>query len=148
MPEKEYTQRVGVGAIVLNSENKVLLGIRNVEDNKGKWELLGGLVENKESLIEGIKREVDEEAGIEIEPLVIVGNYDRYFEEERNRNIGFTFLCKHLAGEPHQTEFGRVAGFQWASLDDAFKLNLTPYTKLQLENYQQWQQAINDLETN
>lgn len=138
MAENEYTQRVGVGAIILNSKNKILLGIRNVEDNKGKWELLGGLVENKESLVAGIKREVDEEAGVEIEPLVIVGNYDRYFEEEGNRNIGFTFLCKLIAGEPHQTKFGRVAGFQWVSMDEAFKLQLTPYTKLQLENYQTW----------
>lgn len=53
---KQYTQRIGVGTIILNKEGKILLGTRNVDDNKGKWELFGVLVENNESLEGGIKR--------------------------------------------------------------------------------------------
>lgn len=135
---KQYTQRVGVGAIIINREGKILLGIRNVDDNRGKWELLGGLVKNTEPLEDAIKREVMEEAGIKIEPQVTTGTYDRYFEDEGNRNIGFTYLCNHLSGEPHLTEFGRVKGFEWVEPDQVFERELTPYTKLQLEMYFEW----------
>lgn len=142
---KQYTQRVGVGAIVLNDKGKILLGIRNVDDNKGKWELLGGLVENSEPLEDAIRREVMEEAGIKIEPQVITGTYDRYFEDEGNRNIGFTYLCKHLSGEPHMTEFGRVKDFEWVEPGKAFDRELTPYTKLQLEMYFEWKSKLANL---
>ncbi len=103
------------------------------------------MVQNTETLEDGIKREVMEEAGIKIEPTVIVSHYDRYFEEEGNRNIGFAFLCKLVSGKPHETEFGRVKGFEWVDLDKAFDRNLTPYTKLHLKNYLNWKDKVANL---
>ena len=137
----EVTIRVGVGAIILKG-GKILLGIRNVDDNKGKWELLGGLIKPTETLEDAIKREVMEEAGIKIEPEVIVAHYDRYFEDREIRNIGFCFRCKYINGTPHKTEFGRVADFQWAEPEDAFQLDLTPYSRIQLEQYRGWLKQI------
>lgn len=131
------TLRVGVGAIVLKDE-QLLLGIRNVYDNMGQWELLGGLIEPKETLEVAVKRQVMEEAGIKIEPNVIVAHYDRYFNNSTVRNIGICFRCNYLSGEPRQTEFGRVSDFQWVSLENALNLDITQYTRLQLEQYQQW----------
>jgi mutator protein MutT len=128
--------RVGVGAIITREDGRILLGIRNVEDNKGLWELFGGLRKPGESLEASIKREVMEEAGIEVEPVRVVATYTREFPERNIRNVGLCFQCNYLSGEPHQTEFGRVAGFQWFTLAEALEQNITPYTRMQLEQYQ------------
>ncbi len=133
----ELSIRVGVGALIVK-DGKILLGTRNVDDNKGKWELFGGLVRSSETLDGAIKRLVREEAGIGVEPDVIIAHYDRHFDDTNTLNVGLCFRCKHISGEPHQTEFGRVADFKWVEMDGAFKMDLTPYTKIQIEQYKGW----------
>jgi len=145
MKDQEYIQRVGVGAIIRDETGRILLGCRNVDDNRGKWELLGGLLESAESLEDGIRREVAEEAGITIEPITIVAHYDRYFDDKNVRNVGFCFVCKHLSGEPHMTKHGRVSDFEWVEPRYVFDRDLTPYTKLQLEQYFEWLKVIKDI---
>ena len=134
----QTTIRLGVGAIVLNGANQILLGMRNANENRGQWELLGGLARPDETLENAVKRQVMEEAGIEVEPEVIVAHYDRYFDTDTVRNAGFTFRCRLNSGEPHRTEHNRVTDFQWVRLEQAFDLDLTPFTRLQLEQYRQW----------
>ena len=133
----QYQRRIGVGAIIEN-DSKILLGIRNVDDNRGMWELLGGLRKAGESLEATVIREVIEESGLGVEPIEVVANYEREFPERNLKNIGLCFRCRYISGEPHQTEFGRVASFRWVSLEEAFTMELTPYTRIQLEQYQSW----------
>lgn len=132
-----FQRRVGVGAII-EKDGQILLGIRNVDDNRGMWELFGGLRRPNETLEDAAIRQVAEEAGIEVEPVEVVANYEREFPERNLKNIGLCFLCSYVSGEPHQTEFGRVAGFKWVGLEEAFVMELTPYTRMQLEQYQLW----------
>lgn len=40
------------------------------------------------------------------------------------------------------TKFGRVKGFEWVEPDKVFDRELTPYTKLQLEQYFEWKKKI------
>ena len=63
--------RPGVSAIILTPEG-VLLQRRS--DN-GLWGLPGGAVEPGESVTEALVREVREEAGLEVEPLRLIGVY-------------------------------------------------------------------------
>lgn len=55
--------RITSGAVIINYENKILLK----KDPKRGWELPGGMVENSESIMEAVIREVKEETGIDIE---------------------------------------------------------------------------------
>jgi 8-oxo-dGTP diphosphatase len=142
---EEFEKRIGVGAIIHNEDGKILLGIRDVEDNRGKWELFGGLALPGEQLTDAIKREVREEAGIEIEPLVIVAHYIRSFPEKRQDNYGFCYTARYISGEPHITEHGRIAGFKWVRFDKAMTMELTEYTRLQLEQYDAWTELIEEL---
>ena len=63
MISKKLPLRLGVGAIVLNNENKVFVGKR--KDNPiDKWQMPQGGVDEGEELIEAMKRELKEETGI------------------------------------------------------------------------------------
>src|SRR5271154_3552096 len=70
---REYPEApiVGVGAVIIH-ENQVLLIQRGQEPLKGEWSLPGGALELGETLQQGIRREVLEETGLEVEPLQIV----------------------------------------------------------------------------
>ena len=60
---KNLPLRVGVGAVVLNKENKVFVGKR-IDNPVDKWQMPQGGVNNGENLIDAMKRELQEETGI------------------------------------------------------------------------------------
>ena len=63
MISKKLPLRLGVGAIVLNNENKVFVGKR--KDNPiDKWQMPQGGVNEGEELIQAMNRELKEETGI------------------------------------------------------------------------------------
>lgn len=68
--------RVGVGGVVLHRRH-VLLVQRGQEPLKGHWSLPGGLVEKGEALAHALRRELREETGLRIEPLDVIGVFER-----------------------------------------------------------------------
>ncbi|MBI2561507.1 MAG: NUDIX domain-containing protein [candidate division NC10 bacterium] len=75
-PETDITKatqlRPGVAAIISNGEGKILLQRRS--DN-GLWGLPGGSVEIGESVRDAIIREVQEETGLTVEVVRLIGVY-------------------------------------------------------------------------
>ena len=53
-------------ALVFTFEDKVLFTVRNVDPDKGKWDLPGGFIDPNETAEEAACREIKEELGIEI----------------------------------------------------------------------------------
>mgnify|MGYP001211348379 FL=1 len=79
MNEKRFLPlRLGVGAVVLNKENRVFVGKR--KDNPvNKWQMPQGGVNAGEELIDAMKRELQEETGIKnIEILKEVNGWSEY----------------------------------------------------------------------
>ncbi len=68
---------VGVGAIVVDREGRVLLAKRGHEPLKGEWSLPGGAVELGETLEAAIARELLEETGLTIQVGPVVEVLDR-----------------------------------------------------------------------
>lgn len=64
-----------VVVVVVQYGETLLLGRRNIEPSKGMWSFCGGYVELGESLEEAARREVKEEANLDIEPQRLVGVY-------------------------------------------------------------------------
>ena len=59
---------ISVQCWIVNSEGKILLTQRSLnKNNGGKWEPTGGLVVSGETSKQGIKRELKEEIGLDIE---------------------------------------------------------------------------------
>lgn len=67
---------VGVGGVVIH-RGRALLIRRGQEPLKGEWSIPGGVVELGEELAEGVRRELKEETGLEVEPVEIIGVFDR-----------------------------------------------------------------------
>jgi 8-oxo-dGTP diphosphatase len=89
--------RLGCAAVVKKGD-KILLGIRGKEPNKGKWILPGGGVEFLESMSKTVERELLEETGLEVQPGSIIGVYEILNPPSEHRVIIYRW-AEHKAGE-------------------------------------------------
>lgn len=62
----------GAQALV-ERDGRVLLGRRAYEPSAGRWDVPGGFLEEGEDPLEGLRRELREETGLEIEPTEFLG---------------------------------------------------------------------------
>lgn len=85
-------------------DGKVLL----IKSIKKGWELPGGVVEQGEAVLDGLKREIFEESGVIAEPENMVGIYQRlslkagYGPLEGmvlSTTVNLTFICKYAGGK-------------------------------------------------
>jgi len=64
---------VATGALPEDDGGRVLLARRGVEPARGRWDTLGGFVNEGEHPLDGLRREVREETGREFEPRRFLG---------------------------------------------------------------------------
>ena len=84
MTQKKLPLRVGVGAIVLNNENKIFVGKR--KDNPGnKWQMPQGGVDNNEDFLTAMRRELHEETSIK--NIKIIKEINQLYEYELPKNL-------------------------------------------------------------
>lgn len=97
---------VSVAAVVVDDSGRALLIRRR--DN-GHWEPPGGILELGEDIIEGLRREVAEETGLNIEAEALTGVY-----KNMSRGIvALVFRCRRAGGSPQAT--GETAEARWVS---------------------------------
>lgn len=100
---------------LLLKENEVLLAMKKRGFGVGKWNGVGGKVEEGESIEEAAVREIKEEIGVstKLDSLEKVGNVKFYFKDnpEWNQQMHI-FLVKEWEGEPQESEEMRP---QWFS---------------------------------
>ena len=118
----EYTHLVSVAALVTNEKNQILL----VKSPWRGWEYPGGLIEPGESFEAALKREVREEAGVEIEITGFVGICKNV---ERNI-VNIDFTARYVSGELTTSEESTEVG--WFYSDEAFEIITFPLTKKRL----------------
>ncbi len=109
MTEELSRHSVSVAAVITDDQGRALLIQRR--DNQ-HWEAPGGVLGLAESIHDGLRREVREETGLDVEPAALTGVY-------KNMNLGvvnLVFRCTLLGGE--LTENDEVIAFRWASEAD------------------------------
>jgi 8-oxo-dGTP diphosphatase len=87
------------GKAVVRKGGRILLVQRSLKSgfDPGRWELPGGKIDLGEDLVEALKREIQEEAGLAIK----VGRPFKtwHFVKEPFWVTGVTFLCDYVSGE-------------------------------------------------
>ena len=84
MFKKNLPLRIGVGAIVLNNNNKIFVGKR--KDNPiDKWQMPQGGVNKDENFITAMKRELEEETSIK--SIEILKTLDNFFVYELPKEL-------------------------------------------------------------
>lgn len=108
--------KVGVGVMVMKN-GKILLGRRIDSDgSNGEYQFAGGHLEHLEKVVDCAKREVMEEAGIEIENVRFhcLNNTAKYLPKHYI-NVGV--IADWKSGEPEVREPHKCAGWGWYDLD-------------------------------
>jgi ADP-ribose pyrophosphatase YjhB (NUDIX family) len=73
--------RIHVSVIVCR-ENRILLVQESKPDRCGMWNLPGGHLELGETIVQGMRREVLEETGLDVSPCALVGVYTGFWEPD------------------------------------------------------------------
>lgn len=142
--QREYpaTPLVGVGAVVVES-GRVLLVRRGHEPMKGHWSLPGGLLELGEPLAAGVRREVKEETGLEVEVVELVELLDRIHREDERVRYHYAiadYLCRVTGGALQAaSDADAVRWVERAEWNSHSALKLDPITVRVIE--MGWQKA-------
>ncbi len=128
--------KVGVGGLILDGENRVLLVKRRFEPYSGRWSIPGGHVEFGERLEEALRRELREEVGLNVlnsRPYAVV----ELIVRGRERGVAFhyiivDFLVTNYSGSL-TVDVEELEGGAFFTIGEALKLDLSPSTRKLLE---------------
>lgn len=84
-----YCHSVSVAAVIVRDDGKVLAIQRR---DTGAWEPPGGVLEADEDIIDGLVREVEEEAGVVVRPQRLAGVYK--YKHAGRPVVALVFLCR------------------------------------------------------
>lgn len=113
----EKRPKVGVGVFVLK-DGKFLLGKRKNAHGEGSWALPGGHLEFNEELEECSKREVMEEAGVNIKNIRFATITNDMFKEEDKHYITIYMLSDYDNGEVKIMEPHKCEKWDWFDLEN------------------------------
>jgi len=106
-------------AIILNDKDEVLLSKRAIEPYHGFWDCIGGFLENGEDPLAGLKREVKEEIGIEVEIIRLIDIVIDTYGKDGNYTLNIYYYVKALSQEFNpQDDISEVRWFSLESLPE------------------------------
>ncbi len=125
-PKQQFPEPT-VGALIFNPEGKIFL----MKSHKwqGKYVIPGGHIELGEKMEEALKREIKEEAGLDIFGIKFLFFQEFIFDKafwKMRHFIFFDFVCKTNSSKVTLNSEGQE--YIWATLDEALKLPVEPYT--------------------
>jgi 8-oxo-dGTP diphosphatase len=126
----ERQPRSGCGAAIVQ-DGRILLIQRLREPEAGAWGLPGGKVDWMETVEHAIRREVQEELGIDLGPTTLLCVVDHFEPALEQHWISPVHLATEFTGAPMLREPEKHAAFGWYPLD-ALPAVLTASTRAAL----------------
>ena len=109
---------------------RILMVERAGNPLKGYWSLPGGLVETGETLETAVKREIQEETGLQVEPLEMFELFERIMRDEQGQAeyhyVLLDYLCKVVGGTLKAGD--DVSRAEWVRREDLPSLLITEGT--------------------
>jgi ADP-ribose pyrophosphatase YjhB (NUDIX family) len=129
MPERrEYPERpiIGVGGVVI-SDGRVLLVRRGSPPLQGQWSIPGGILESGETLMEGVRRELAEETGMDVRVRSLIEVFERIDRDPSGKAqyhfVVLDYLCEAVRGIARAGS--DVTEVAWAAPFELEKYSLT-----------------------
>ncbi|HTZ73134.1 MAG TPA: NUDIX domain-containing protein [Candidatus Aquilonibacter sp.] len=123
--------RIGSALLVMDRSNRILLGKRNKDPQRGYWVIPGGKIHAFEGIAEAAARELQEETGLAVE----VGNQFRVYEivnPPNEHRIVIYSWAKAREGAPRASDdLSQVKFFEPQELGD---LKVSPLVRRVLED--------------
>lgn len=94
-----YPKAAPTATALIIKGNKILLGKRNIEPSKDKWDVPGGFCNYGEDPKDTVKREALEETGLKVEPAEIIGIYMDVYGEEKEPTLNIGYITEVVGGE-------------------------------------------------
>lgn len=151
-------------AVIMGGDGKVLLLKRSKKErfNKGKWDFPGGHIEKDETVNEALRREIQEETGLQIKigQVISITEFPKKSEQFKNEKRGIRFIA-YANDDKVELNKNEHSEYVWLPIDEAIeKLNpkdgfenekretLVKVKKyLEMEKSEEgWQRAVADLE--
>ena len=106
------TPKLMVDVVVPSEEGHILLIRRASDPYEGQWALPGGFVEVGETLEDAAAREAEEETGLKVEIVRLVGVYSDPDRDPRGHNVSCAYLARVREGELAAASDATEASFQ------------------------------------
>ena len=122
---------------VVYKDDKVLL----IRTARRGWEYPGGVVEQGEAILDGLKREILEESGIIAEPECMTGIYQNLVKKDGYgplegivlpTTVNLVFRCRYMGGEATTSDESLEVG--WFTPDEALKKITQPHFRKAFED--------------
>lgn len=122
-------------AIIRNKKGEVLITRSPKWSNK--WTLPGGHLEPGENIIEGVKREAEEETGLKIKPVQIINFDELVGSKDFHRPAHFVYYdCLfELVGGKLKLETQELSEAKWVLPEEALKFDLAEGCRKSMQNY-------------
>jgi len=117
------THTIGVGAIVINDNNEILLVRDRISSNHSIYKLPGGMVEHSNKLSDAVEREVYEETGIKSKLIKMVSVLNSHPYRFNKSNMYIVFQLEALNLEINIIDTHEIELALWLPLDDFFAHN-------------------------
>ena len=107
-----------VVAVIVDTDDRVLLTKRNVPPFQGEWVMPGGKIDLGEPIVAALKREVWEEVGLEVEVGRLIDLFEHVTPGEDNYHfIIIYYLCTPLYCDVKHNH-DEVAEARWVARDE------------------------------
>lgn len=109
--------KVGVGAIMLDDQNRILLQLRNKPPEVDHWSIPGGRVEFMEKLDDAIVREIQEELGVSVVIEDFLCVTDHLVPADNAHWVSPAYLVRVVKGEAENMEPHATKKVEWFPLE-------------------------------
>jgi nucleoside triphosphatase len=124
-----------VGALVVNPKGEVLI-VRSVKWSN-KFTVPGGHIELGERAEDGIKREVKEETGLDVEPVKLLLIQQAIYPEDYHKHEHFIFMDYFCLTKNSEVKLDgkELQEYVWIKPEEALTLDLEEYTRKLVNKY-------------
>ena len=114
------THTIGVGGVVINKNNEILLVQDRIHSSHSIYKLPGGMLEEEQRLEDGIVREVWEETGIRAKLIKMVSVLNSHPYRFNKSNMYIVFQLEPLSSEINVIDTHEIEKALWMPLEEFY----------------------------